>query len=132
MTANLDNKASLIDKFGRTIDYVRISVTDRCDFRCVYCMSEDMNHHVKVYRNVFIALLVFTILTVGASYIHFNLVWVGVFVGLLIAGIKGYLVAANFMHLNNEKKMIYWILILTASFLVLLLIRDLQLQRGTK
>lgn len=32
----------LIDKFGRTIDYVRISVTDRCDLRCVYCMSEDM------------------------------------------------------------------------------------------
>jgi len=42
MTANLDNKASLIDKFGRTIDYVRISVTDRCDFRCVYCMEEEM------------------------------------------------------------------------------------------
>ncbi len=36
------NHESLIDKFGRTIDYVRISITDRCDFRCVYCMSEDM------------------------------------------------------------------------------------------
>jgi GTP 3',8-cyclase len=34
--------APLIDPFGRTIDYVRISVTDRCDFRCVYCMSELM------------------------------------------------------------------------------------------
>ena len=33
---------ALIDPFGRSIDYVRISVTDRCDFRCVYCMSEDM------------------------------------------------------------------------------------------
>lgn len=32
----------LIDKFGRHIDYVRLSVTDRCDFRCVYCMSEKM------------------------------------------------------------------------------------------
>lgn len=32
----------LIDKFGRHIDYVRLSVTDRCDFRCVYCMTEDM------------------------------------------------------------------------------------------
>ena len=32
----------LIDNFGRTINYLRISVTDRCDFRCVYCMSEDM------------------------------------------------------------------------------------------
>lgn len=33
---------NLIDKYGRHIDYVRLSVTDRCDFRCVYCMSEKM------------------------------------------------------------------------------------------
>jgi GTP 3',8-cyclase len=33
---------ALIDPFARTIRYVRLSVTDRCDFRCVYCMSEDM------------------------------------------------------------------------------------------
>jgi len=32
----------LIDRFGRHVTYVRISVTDRCDFRCVYCMAEDM------------------------------------------------------------------------------------------
>ncbi|GAB2804294.1 GTP 3',8-cyclase MoaA [Halomonas shantousis] len=32
----------LVDNFQRTVRYVRISVTDRCDFRCVYCMSEDM------------------------------------------------------------------------------------------
>jgi cyclic pyranopterin phosphate synthase len=32
----------LIDPFGRAISYLRVSVTDRCDFRCVYCMSEDM------------------------------------------------------------------------------------------
>lgn len=32
----------LIDRFGRQVTYVRISVTDRCDFRCVYCMAEDM------------------------------------------------------------------------------------------
>lgn len=32
----------LIDPFARRIDYLRVSVTDRCDFRCVYCMSEDM------------------------------------------------------------------------------------------
>jgi GTP 3',8-cyclase len=34
---------ALVDPFGRAITYVRVSVTDRCDFRCVYCMSEDMN-----------------------------------------------------------------------------------------
>ena len=33
---------SLVDKFGRSVDYIRLSVTDRCDFRCVYCMTEDM------------------------------------------------------------------------------------------
>ena len=32
----------LIDPFGRTINYLRVSVTDRCDFRCVYCMAENM------------------------------------------------------------------------------------------
>ncbi|MDR3440760.1 GTP 3',8-cyclase MoaA [Telmatospirillum sp.] len=32
----------MIDPFGRTITYLRLSVTDRCDLRCVYCMSEDM------------------------------------------------------------------------------------------
>ncbi|MCG6121407.1 MAG: GTP 3',8-cyclase MoaA [Microvirga sp.] len=32
----------LVDPFGRDISYLRVSVTDRCDFRCVYCMSEDM------------------------------------------------------------------------------------------
>ena len=32
----------LVDKFGRAITYLRVSVTDRCDFRCVYCMSENM------------------------------------------------------------------------------------------
>jgi cyclic pyranopterin phosphate synthase len=33
---------SLLDPFGRAVTYLRVSVTDRCDFRCVYCMSEDM------------------------------------------------------------------------------------------
>lgn len=33
---------TLTDRFGRRVDYLRLSVTDRCDFRCVYCMAEDM------------------------------------------------------------------------------------------
>ncbi|MDX1915854.1 MAG: GTP 3',8-cyclase MoaA [Methylophilus sp.] len=33
---------TLIDQFGRKVDYIRLSITDRCDFRCVYCMGEDM------------------------------------------------------------------------------------------
>ncbi|MAZ71111.1 GTP 3',8-cyclase MoaA [Porticoccus sp.] len=35
-------QAVLEDRFGRVVDYLRLSVTDRCDFRCVYCMAEDM------------------------------------------------------------------------------------------
>src|ERR1700744_5057868 len=33
---------ALVDAFGRTVTYLRVSVTDRCDLRCVYCMSEHM------------------------------------------------------------------------------------------
>ena len=36
------NSPKLVDRFGRHVTYVRLSVTDRCDLRCVYCMSEDM------------------------------------------------------------------------------------------
>ncbi|MCB1807314.1 MAG: GTP 3',8-cyclase MoaA, partial [Candidatus Competibacteraceae bacterium] len=45
MSAVSNNKVSqtqLIDRFQRRVTYVRLSVTDRCDFRCVYCMAEDM------------------------------------------------------------------------------------------
>ena len=35
-------KVPMIDPFGRTVNYLRVSVTDRCDFRCTYCMSENM------------------------------------------------------------------------------------------
>lgn len=38
----MNTLAPLIDPFARAIDYLRVSVTDRCDFRCVYCMSENM------------------------------------------------------------------------------------------
>jgi len=36
-------RSPLVDPFGRAISYLRVSVTDRCDFRCVYCMSENMS-----------------------------------------------------------------------------------------
>ena len=87
--------------------------------------GEGMSHgniqdHVKTYRNVFFGLLFLTVITVAVSYIHFDMIWLGIFVGLLVASIKGYLVAANFMHLNDEKKMIHQILILSIPFLILL------------
>ncbi len=36
-------RSALVDPFGRHVNYIRVSVTDRCDFRCVYCMAEDMD-----------------------------------------------------------------------------------------
>jgi len=86
--------------------------------------DNNMTHHIANYRKVFIFLLIGTALTVWASYIEFsvqNSIAGAIFVGLTIASIKGYLVAANFMHLNSEKKIIYWILLLTFFFLIPLL-----------
>jgi caa(3)-type oxidase subunit IV len=86
--------------------------------------NKDIAHHIANYRKIFVYLLIGTALTVTASYMEFNVqnsIAGAVFVGLTIAAIKGYLVAANFMHLNSEKKMIYWILMLTVFFLILLL-----------
>ena len=40
---NAQTNTPLVDRFGRQVSYVRISVTDRCDFRCVYCMDEEMS-----------------------------------------------------------------------------------------
>lgn len=39
----MSETVNMIDPFGRAITYLRVSVTDRCDFRCVYCMAEDMH-----------------------------------------------------------------------------------------
>ena len=41
-TDTIAARSSMIDPFGRAVTYLRVSVTDRCDFRCVYCMSEHM------------------------------------------------------------------------------------------
>ncbi len=40
-------KRGLIDPFGRAISYLRVSVTDRCDFRCVYCMVHGGKHVIS-------------------------------------------------------------------------------------
>ena len=84
-------------------------------------MSEDIKKHISIYRNVGIALLVLTVCTVGASYLNFSYAWIGISVGLLIACVKGSLVASEFMHLNNEKRFIYGVLSLTVVFFFVLL-----------
>src|ERR1700712_2008660 len=42
MSVEVMQPHGLVDPFGRTVDYVRVSVTDRCNLRCTYCMSEEM------------------------------------------------------------------------------------------
>lgn len=42
MSSRHHASAPLVDRFGRRVSYVRVSITDRCDFRCIYCMSEEM------------------------------------------------------------------------------------------
>jgi cytochrome c oxidase subunit 4 len=80
----------------------------------------DIDKHVRVYILVFVALMVLTIVTVAISYLHLS-VPVAVTVALLVATIKGSLVACYFMHLISEKKLIYAVLVLTVVFFVALL-----------
>jgi cytochrome c oxidase subunit 4 len=81
----------------------------------------DIDKHVKVYITVFVSLMVLTIVTVVVSRFHFP-VPVAVTLALLVATIKGSLVACYFMHLISEKKLIYAVLALTALFFIALLI----------
>jgi len=75
-----------VDRFGRHVTYVRISVTDRCDFRCVYCMSEDMHflpraqiltlEELATVARAFTELGVFKIrVTGGEPLVRRNVLW---------------------------------------------------------
>jgi len=77
--------------------------------------SHDIKSEIKIYYYVFGALIFFSALTVGVSYIHFGLI-IGITVALLIALVKGSLVASHFMHLKSEKKLVYFVLIMTVIF----------------
>ena len=83
---NPSSAASLVDRFGRRINYVRFSVTDRCDFRCVYCMSERMTflprarvltlEELAALGRAFVALGVRKIrLTGGEPLVRQNVLW---------------------------------------------------------
>ena len=80
----------------------------------------DIDKHVKVYITVFVALMVLTVITVAISYLHLP-VALAVTVALLVATVKGSLVACYFMHLISEKKLIYAVLLLTVVFFIALL-----------
>jgi cytochrome c oxidase subunit IV len=80
----------------------------------------DIDKHVRVYITVFVALMVLTVVTVAISRFHLP-VPIAVTVALVVAIIKGSLVACYFMHLISEKKLIYAVLALTVAFFFALL-----------
>ncbi len=83
--------------------------------------AADIDKHVRVYITVFVALMVLTIVTVTVSRFHLP-VPIAVTVALLVAIVKGSLVACYFMHLISEKKLIYAVLALTAAFFLVLMV----------
>lgn len=81
---------------------------------------DDVKGHARTYILVFAALLVLTLITVAVSYVHLA-VPLAITVALIIAIVKGSLVASVFMHLSNEKKLIYSSLLLTVVFFIFLM-----------
>jgi cytochrome c oxidase subunit IV len=81
---------------------------------------EEFKKHLGKYYLVFVALICLTAVTVGVSYLHLARP-AAIAIALIIATVKAGLVAAVFMHLISEKKVIYALLILTALFFALVL-----------
>jgi cytochrome c oxidase subunit 4 len=82
--------------------------------------ADDIRKSVKTYYMIFGALMLFTVITVAVSYLHLP-VPMAILVALVVATIKGSLVALFFMHLSHERKVIYWALMLTVVFFVFLM-----------
>ena len=81
----------------------------------------DIQKHVRTYMLVFAALAVLTVVTVAVYYLHLKPA-AAVALALVIASIKGSLVACYFMHLISEKRLIFLVLVLTVAFFCALLL----------
>jgi cytochrome c oxidase subunit IV len=82
--------------------------------------AAEIDRHVRVYLMVFGALMVLTVITVAISYLHLS-VPIAVTLALLVATVKGALVACYFMHLISERRLIYAVLLLTVVFFAVLM-----------
>ena len=105
-------KPQLIDQFGRVVDYIRLSITDRCDFRCVYCMSEDMTflprdevlsleecaRLVKIFVNLGVSKVR---ITGGEPLVRKNALWLFEEVGKL-DGLKELVLTTNGSQLESQ------------------------------
>ena len=86
----------------------------------VHHHAADIDRQVRVYIVVFVALMALTVVTVAVSYLDLPPV-MAIAVALLVATVKGSLVACYFMHLISEKRLIYAVLVITAVKFVVLL-----------
>ena len=93
---------------------------------------EDIQHHVKIYINVFIALAILTVVTVAVSFLDVSFIE-AFFIAITVATIKGSLVLSFFMHLLEEKPAVIWILATTmVAFLILMFIPLISLTDQAK
>lgn len=88
---------------------------------------EAFRRHIRVLIGIFACLLVLTVLTVWASHWPVAIPAAAVVIALAIAGVKGSLVAAFFMHLKGEKPAIFWLLVVTFVFLLAILLLPLMM-----
>jgi caa(3)-type oxidase subunit IV len=77
---------------------------------------EDLQKHVRKYFKIGVILCVFTIITVGLSFVELPTHNLNIIVGMIVATFKAALVALIFMHLNHEASLIYKILLFTTVF----------------
>ncbi|HHZ79891.1 MAG TPA: hypothetical protein EYN68_04820 [Candidatus Marinimicrobia bacterium] len=82
--------------------------------------TQDIKNEINSYIKVFGALAVLTVVTVAVASLKFS-IGLAVLVAMVIATVKGSLVASFFMHLAHEKKLIYLLLFITLVFLMSLL-----------
>ncbi len=88
-----------------------------------------VKEHLRVYVMVFVALAVLTVVTVAISYLQLSTA-LAITVALVVATVKASLVAGYFMHLLSEEKVILWLLLLCAAFLVFLFALPLGTETG--
>lgn len=102
----------LIDQFGRAVDYIRLSITDRCDFRCVYCMAEEMNflsrgevlslEECARLVNIFVSLGVSKVrITGGEPLVRKNALWLFKEIGKL-EGLNELVLTTNGSQLEKQ------------------------------
>ncbi len=88
-----------------------------------------VKEHLRVYVMVFVGLAVLTVVTVAISYLHLPTA-LAISVAMVVATVKASLVAGYFMHLLSEEKVILWLLLLCAAFLVFLFVLPLGTETG--